>query len=537
MKTSTTRITGKISPYVIWALIFLISLSLRYWYSSTEFCFYTDQSRDAIVANKILQGDLQLFGPVVNGRGAVFHGVLYYYVIAPLYAIGGGNPLFVSAALSLISTLGLIPTYFLAKKFLKSEVLAFLVLSLMAFSLSSVETSASFWNLQLSIILLPVYCLFLLKTYNNLTWSNSLFTGIFLGLLIQSGFSNIQWMLPFCVTFGLLFFKHKNRRHFLTNVAVSLLGLTLATSSMILVEILAWKRGLFTMEDSLHWVSTAGFSFEGLQSAIAWYFKSLTNFFIPNYSLATFVLILISTFTILKTKTDKRWRWLGLLLVPPILAQLASNSAASYILTGYESIFYIGIVLVFQQALESLNKNIEKNKQIAIVLIALIIFVVANIAGLHQAKNSNRTLACVWPVTAFEELEAVDYTYQLANQEPFSIDVVAEPYGINMKYGYLYSWYGQKEYGYTPQFTGGSQIGYITEGLLQESQDYLPKHFIIYEPGSYNYWFSIRTGQSKATRESQSLFYYRQPPISKLQETQRFGEHIVVDYYLSEGAE
>ncbi|KUK79576.1 MAG: transmembrane(s)proteins 7..24 [Microgenomates bacterium 39_7] len=518
----------------LWILIFAVSLFLRYWYSSTELCFYTDQSRDAIVANQILQGEWKVFGPVVSGRGAVFHGVLYYYVIAPLYALGGGSPLFVSVALSLISTVGLIPTYLLAEKILKNKKLAFIVIGMMGVSLSSIETSASFWNLQLSIILLPAYCLFLFKTSTELNFKNSFLTGLFLGLLIQSGFSNIVWILPYVVLFGFLLIRRSNKRKTIKNSVVSLIGLGIATSTMILVEFLAWRRGLFALEDSLHWVSGSGFSLQNLQSVFIWYFNSISSFLVPQLPLVTMIIIVISSLVIFNSRKDHRWLWLGLLLLPPIGGQLASNGAASYILTGYESIFYIFVVLVFSKAFSLLGANHSSKKQQMLIFVLLTIFAVSNVAKLKQDKMTRETLACVWKATNLEELDAIDYTYDRADGAPFSIDVVAEPYGINMKYGYLYSWYGQKNYGYMPVFIGGSQVGHPTEGLLQEAQNYSDTHFIIYEPGSYNYWFKVRTADAPATRESQNLFYYRQPALENLQETRQFGELITVDYYFSQ---
>lgn len=525
-------------PLIFWIIIFSISLSVRYWYSSTELCFYTDQSRDAIVANQILQGSLKLFGPVVNSRGAIFHGVLYYYVIAPLYAVGGGSPLFVSIALSLISTIGLIPTYFLAEKLLKSKRLAYIVIAMLSVSVSSVETSASFWNLQLSIIFLPAFCLFLLKTYDKFALQNSFFTGLLLGLLIQSGFSNIQWLLPYVAVFGALLCKQLNKRRYFKNLTVSLLGLGIATSSMILVEFLSWRRGLFAMEDALHWVGGSGFSIQNIQSVFSWYFKSLNSFLIPQVPLVTIVIITVACLVIYQSRKDRQWLWLGLLLITPVGGQIASNSVASYILTGYESIFYIFIVLVFYKIFQYLEKKVFAKSFIksckAVVLILLTIFMISNITMLRLDKITKDTLACAWRISSFEELQLIDYTYQLADNEPFSIDVITEPYGINMKYGYLYSWYGQNKYGYAPVFVGGTQTGHITEGLLKEAESFLPKHFIIYEPGSYNYWFKVRTIDAPATRQSQDLFYYRQPPLDKLQETQQFGELIKLDYYLTE---
>jgi hypothetical protein len=181
-----------------------------------------------------------------------------------------------------------------------------------------------------------------------------------------------------------------------------------------------------------------------------------------------------------------------------------------------------------------MERNTFVKNQALLASVLLTFFIVSNIAMLQTDKITNKTLACAWQSTNLEELQAIDYTYHRANGKVFSIDVVAEPYGINMKYGYLYSWYGKNKYGYTPLFIGGSQDGHITEGLLEEADTYSETHFIIYEPGSYNYWFRIRSAKQPVTQESLDLFYYRQPPIENLQEVKQFGKLIKTDYYLKE---
>lgn len=524
----------KIPNVYLWIAIFLIGLGLRYWFSSSELCFYTDQSRDAIVANRILNGDLQLFGPVVNSQGAFFHGVLYYYVIAPIYAIAFGNPLTTSIILSLISTLSFIPTYFLSKKILKNEKLALISVAMLSVSLSHIETSASFWNLQLSIIILPLYGLYLLKTLEKSTIKNIFFSGLFLGLLIQSGFQNIQWILPIIVLFGLIFKNRKSKLSFLKITLFGLLGLGLSTSSMILVELLAWKRGLFEIENSLHWVNSSGFSLSNIVSIAPWYFESITKLLIPSYGIVTFLFIILSVPTLYFHRKNQKSLWLVLLLLPPIGGQIASNSVASYLLTGYESIFYPFVLLVVSTYYYQYKKTSSLKRASLLAAILFCVFFASNIFMLQRDMSTNQSLSCMGKTTSFEELQAIDYTYETAQGNPFTIDVITEPYGINLKYGYLYSWYGQKKYGYTPTFIGIPQLGYLSEGLLDENNTYSERHFIIYEPGTYNYWFHRRTKDSLVTEESQNIFYYRQPKLESLQSTTHFGENIDVDYYLSE---
>lgn len=523
-----------VRPWVFFIIIFVVAATVRYWYSSTEMCFYTDQSRDALVAQRIISGDWQLFGPVVNGRGAIFHGVLYYYVIAPLYLLGQGNPWFVSTALSLFSIVGLIPSYFFAREFFNSRRLAYIVVFMLSVSLSSIETSASFWNLQLSIVLLPAFCFFLLKLYKHANLPNALSAGFFLGLLIQSGFSNIQWTLPYGVIWAFLLLKHRFSYLTLRNALVSGIGLLIAVSSMIAVEFLAWKRGLFAMQDSVHWLTASALSLDNVRAVVVWYFTSLVSLVAPPYELVTVFLLLLSLISLYLSKKDVRWYWMGLLLAPPIIGQLLSNSAASYILTGYESILFVFVVLVFSHLAHLLPKHLGVKQRYGLVIGLLAAFSFLNISALISDKTTNDTLACSWRASSLEELQVVDFTYMAAKGKDFSIDVLAEPYGINMKYTYLYAWYGKNKYGYTPTFIGPKQAGYITENILTESEKYAKAHFVIYEPGSYNYWFKRRAADGTVSKESQQLFYYRQPSIEKIKETKQFGELITVEYYQSQ---
>lgn len=521
-----------------WLLLLLIALGVRYWYASAEVCFHTDQSRDAIVANRILQGDWQLFGPVANVQGALFHGVLYYYVIAPLYAVGGGSPWFVSVALSLLSVASLVPAYLLAKKILKSPPLAYVVAVLVALSATSIQTSASFWNLTLTIVLLPTYALLLWEMRSIFAPKYCVATGLLAGLLVQSGLSNVQWLLPLVVVVGWQYFKMKDTKKYLLNVGLIGGAFAAATSTMLAVEYLAWKRGLFGIGSTFHWASGDSASFENIYNVLMWVFDSLGTFLAPGYfSSIVAALFMLLTLCVMffkrKTNSDESLIFLLLFLTPPIIGQLLSNGSASYLLSGYESILSIFVVLVVARTCSYFVRPLSRQKNIFIMCAVVVLFALSNGVEIQRQMQANSNITCMLQTNYVEKLQAIEYTYAQANGEDFSIDVVAEPYGINTTYGYLYSWYGNKKFGYTPRYIGVSQLGHPSEGLLEESQAYAPTHFILYEPGTYNYWFYRRTVDMPATPESQELFYYRQPQIEQLQESKDFGGSVSVDYYLS----
>src|SRR3990170_580039 len=88
-------------------VLFLPKLSLTFGY---------DQARDAFIAHEILGGDLKILGPSVSGVPGFYHGVLYYYVIAPAYFFGQGNPIYVAYWLSFLNSLLVFVVYFLVAK-------------------------------------------------------------------------------------------------------------------------------------------------------------------------------------------------------------------------------------------------------------------------------------------------------------------------------------------------------------------------------------------------------------------------------------
>lgn len=58
------------------------------------------------------------------------------------------------------------------------------------------------------------------------------------------------------------------------------------------------------------------------------------------------------------------------------------------------------------------------------------------------------------------ELELLDYVYNEAGNKPFSYDYYSVPYWRNESWEYLFSWYGAKKYGYTPQ-KDRTQVFYV----------------------------------------------------------------------------
>ena len=66
--------------------------------------FGYDQARDALIAKQIISGDIKIQGPPSSAPG-LYHGVFYYYLLAPAYLIGHGSPIVVAYYLAFLNSL------------------------------------------------------------------------------------------------------------------------------------------------------------------------------------------------------------------------------------------------------------------------------------------------------------------------------------------------------------------------------------------------------------------------------------------------
>src|SRR5689334_11801918 len=99
--------------YIFILAVFVLALFVRIYRTEDLMGFYYDQGRDGIVIWKLWhEGKPFLIGPV-TGLAGIFLGPLYYYLIAPFYLIGGGDPKYPAVFLSFLTVAALPILYFL----------------------------------------------------------------------------------------------------------------------------------------------------------------------------------------------------------------------------------------------------------------------------------------------------------------------------------------------------------------------------------------------------------------------------------------
>lgn len=122
-------------------IIFLLAFLIR-WYKLPEYLFFGyEQARDALVIKGIYTlCSLTLIGPKTDIDG-IFHGPLYYYLMSPVYAIGGGNPVFASLILVFLTSLIPVILFFLYKNVFGSKIWAFFGATISVFSFELITYS------------------------------------------------------------------------------------------------------------------------------------------------------------------------------------------------------------------------------------------------------------------------------------------------------------------------------------------------------------------------------------------------------------
>lgn len=107
--------------YIAFFIILLVATFVRVYNVHKILGFYYDQGRDALVIWDFWhKGDLFLVGPT-TGIAGIFRGPWFYWLIAPLYLLGGGNPIVPAVFLSLTTILAMVFLYLTAKELMNRE--------------------------------------------------------------------------------------------------------------------------------------------------------------------------------------------------------------------------------------------------------------------------------------------------------------------------------------------------------------------------------------------------------------------------------
>lgn len=205
-KNSLASITREIknhpAAYFLLFLILFLALFVRIYRTEALLRFYFDQGRDALVIWRLLhEGKFFLIGPV-TGLDGIFLGPFYYYLIAPLYLLGGGSPVAPAVFLGIISTVAVFMLYFLGYKF-HSRTAGIIASAIGAFSYYIMLASRWFVSptpLLLTSLLL-LWGMWEIVNKGNKRWWITI--ALLIGLSLQLEAASAVFFLPMILIFAL----------------------------------------------------------------------------------------------------------------------------------------------------------------------------------------------------------------------------------------------------------------------------------------------------------------------------------------------
>lgn len=428
--------------------------------------FHYDMARDAFISRQIWQEfDFKIIGPPTSTPG-LYHGVLYYYLIAPFYGLGQGDPKVVALLLSFINSLSVIPLMLLAKDLFKKNIWAILAGLLFAISFEATQYGPWLSNPAPAFLTVSFFFYFLRLFQKGKT--NALYLAVLMAALSAQFQFFLIYLFLLIPVFIFLFKLKINGKQILLSFIILLLGLSNFFLAAIKFNTLGQIINGFL---NISVVNQIDFKTQFSEVLIN-YFNKFADLFISNFLPTNVFLGGLLALLVLYFARKEKFILFCLLSNFPIF--IFGGHSNTYANIGLAIPAILGVIFLIQR-LARYSK----------VLVALLLFLIilSNLYALF--KNSpNGQISLVIPndMILKNQLALIDDTYKIASYQPFSINTLTLPLWTNTTWAYLYSWYGFGKYGYLPSFYGHDQIGLLGEKELKKIEKPLEKSFFIIEP-------------------------------------------------------
>ncbi len=470
--------------------IFLLAYFLRVLFlPKLALTFGYDQARDAYVSQEIVHGDLKILGPPASTPG-LYHGVFYYYFLAPGYWIGKGSPVIAAYWVALFNAATVFVVFYLTYLLTKKKGAAFLAAFLFAISFEATQYATWLSNPTIGVWTVPLIYLGLwawIKAGKK-KWGPAL-AALGLGLSIQAEIFLAYHLVPVALWLWLSR-KRLQRKQFITFV----LFLFASLSTMVLAEVKFGFKSLSGLKQ-LALAQEASLAYaKSLGDYLILYLNQIGRIFAFNsypgnigYG-GAFVIALI-VLALLQWKKQKkgvsvsqRISW-GPFLASWLLSHLAvvtvGGTSTPFLMVGIGPAVSIIMAIFLYNLWEKQYLSAQAGKLIAVFILLLLIF--GNLGMIMRENPKGSTLFAIQKdMLLAKQLKAIDYTYREAEGEPFSLNSLTSPLWINIVWAYLYKWHGLANYDYLPEWHGRNQIGLLDS--LPTTKESTELYYLILEP-------------------------------------------------------
>lgn len=473
-------IKKRLTPLILTA-IFILALILRFLYFPDNIYFGIDQAFGSFAVGEILHGEPKLIGPSTTFEG-LRHGVLYYYLYAPFYWIGNGDPAFAAAFLRVLNASGIFLIFILGTILFNRYVG---LLSAWLFTVSFEQTQFALYFNHPSLAVISILVLFLgLSIFIFQKKQSGLILAWFgLGLSIQFELILLYLIIPFTVI--LIYFRKLipgiKKEVLLGGVSV----FVLIIATFIIAEIKFGFRSFYFLFKLLQ--CDSGKSIYKIISTYFFEMGQVIKFNFSDIALLKYIIgfILVTSFLFsLRTRFKKQVIFLAIWFFSVIII---------YFVTGGEKLDVdiiqyhpnVGISLSLIIFVSYLLYIIGKKTHYLITLILIVLISLQNISLIQKINpfGSMPEINAQSFMLLSDEKKILDFIYKDAEGKPFAVKAITMPFYINSTWSYLFEWYGQTKYGYLPLWGGKNALGYPGNLIVEEAQDKLPdKRYLIIEP-------------------------------------------------------
>jgi len=455
--------------YILLFGIFIFAFVLRVLYlPKNSLTFGYDQARDAYVSQQIIGGDLKILGPPASTPG-LYHGVFYYYLLAPAYLLGHGSPVVAAYWIAFLNSLTVFVVFYLTYLFSKKNLVASFLAAIL-FSVSFEASQYATWlsNPTTSVLTIPVFYLGLWLWVKERRNYAPVIAAVGLGLSIQSEIFLAYHLVPLIIW---LWISRKNITK--NQVLTFTLSLLAVLSTMILTEIKFGFKGisgikalLVAQEPNLAYAKSVGDYLLLYLNQIGRIFAF--NSYPGNIGWGGGAVIALALYSLIKK--DRIGAFLATWLFAHIWVVTVGGVSTPFLMVGIGPA--VSLMIAYY---------LSKFKPKIAMTFVLLVLVFGNLSMIFKENTKGATLFAIQKdMLLSKELAVIDYSYQEAGGNEFSINTLTSPLYINIVWSYLYKWYGFPKYGYLPSFHGRDQVGQIDS--LDQSTKPKETSFLILEP-------------------------------------------------------
>ncbi|MBI2268170.1 MAG: glycosyltransferase family 39 protein [Candidatus Blackburnbacteria bacterium] len=433
--------------YFLLFLVLALGFFFRVYRTDEILGFYYDQGRDGLVIWDFLhKGKLFLIGPTTGIEG-IFRGPWYYWLIAPFYFFGGGDPVWPAVFLAFTTIVATILAYYFGT-LISGRLTGFVAAVISAFSFFFIVGARWLSNPtpMFLISMLFVCSLFLIMTGKRWAW---IAVGFFLGMAMQFGSAAEIFYFPVVLGFAVWLASRSGQRRNLPSLRVLVVALAAFVVAFLPQIVFDLKH------DGVLSVAIKKFLFSGESFKLSFWeiVKVRSLFYFTTFSAKLFptnselreifgwFLIPIFLINIKSLFRNSRFVLVLALLVTPMVGMFFFQGNYKNVYDYYFTGYYLIFVLVFSVILTSFGKR-EITK--LLVGLFLVFFLFDNLSMVKKLiyTDVNRETSIVLG----SQLQAITWVFNNSRGELFNVDVYVPPV-IPWAYDYLFLWQANRRCG------------------------------------------------------------------------------------------